>query len=223
MALKAVFFDMDGLVIDSERPCYEVDRKILKKWGYDLTTDQYAHLCGMRGDEIRVAMRKMFPDLDIDEYNREFASQFQKEVLSKPQDVKPGFFELERELSSRGIKKYIVTSSGKEHAEGSLTRAGIIGYFDMIIPGETVKRSKPAPDMYLHAQQAAGVARDECLIFEDSIAGVGSAINAGIACICVPDLVVPPQELTSKCLAVVDTLADAIPYLDRIPASGGKN
>ena len=214
MAVKAVLFDMDGLVIDSERSCYTVEKDVLARQGYELTAEKYVQLCGKRADQIRVMLEEFFPGLDYGQYQKGFREEFFPRVVEVPQTVKPGFWELIEELDKRGIRKYIVTSSGIDSTEKKLGLSGIIGCFDGIFTGEMVKRSKPAPDMYLHAQEKAGVPKDECLILEDSEAGVGAAINAGIPCICVPDMIAPPKELTDKCLLVAETLADAIPYLD---------
>ena len=214
MAVKAVLFDMDGLVMDSETSCFEVEKDVLARQGYEMTVEQYVQLTGKRGDEIRKVQESFFPGLDFERYQKDFMDEFIPRVIEVPQRVKPGFHELIAELDKRGIKKYIVTSTRYEMTMKKLTLSGILDCFDEIITGEMVKRSKPAPDMYLHAQEKCGFPKEECLVLEDSIAGVGAAINAEIACICVPDLCVPPEELTSKCLAVVDTLADVIPYLD---------
>ncbi len=214
MAVKAVLFDMDGLVMDSERSCFEVERDVLARQGYKMTEEKYCKLCGKRGDQISIMLEEFFPGLDQEKYRKEFVEEFFPRVVEVPQTVKPGFWELIRELDKRGIKKYIVTSSGIDSTTKKLTLSGIIDCFDDIFTGEMVKRSKPAPDMYLHAQEKAGVAKKECLILEDSEAGVGAAINAEIPCICVPDMIAPPKELTDKCLLVAETLADAIPYLD---------
>ena len=214
MAVKAVFFDMDGLVMDSERTCFEVERDVLARQGYEMTIDKYTQITGKRGDDIRKTQEGFFPGLDYERYQKEFMEEFVPRVIDVPQDVKPGFFELIKALDERGIKKYIVTSTKLPFTIKKLTLAGMYDCFDEIITGEMVKRSKPAPDMYLHALERSGFSKDECLVLEDSIAGVGAGLNAGIPCICVPDLIVPPEELTSRCLCVAKTLADVIEYLD---------
>ena len=214
MAVKAVFFDMDGLVIDSEITCFAVEKDVLARQGYEMTIEKYTQITGKRGDDIRKTQEEMFPGLDFDRYQKEFMEEFVPRVIDVPQEVKPGFFELIAALDERGIKKYIVTSTRLPFTMKKLTLSGILDCFDEIITGEMVKRSKPAPDMYLHALEKSGFRKEDCLVLEDSIAGVGAAINAEIPCICVPDLIVPPEELTCKCLCVAKTLADAIGYLD---------
>ena len=215
MALKAVFFDMDGLVLDSEQVFYREFHSALLKKGVDIPMDKFVTLLGRRNAEIAMKFHEMYPDLEnYDEFSEQFDIDFEETVSKEAIPVKKGCLELLSALKERGIKKYIVTSSALPWTKTLLGNAGIYDLFDEIITGEMVKNSKPAPDMYLHAMDVAGADRSECLVLEDSIAGCMSSVNAGIRVICVPDLVAPPEEVISKCYKVVASLDEVIPLLD---------
>ncbi|MBR2806366.1 MAG: HAD family phosphatase [Oscillospiraceae bacterium] len=215
MALKAVFFDMDGLVLDSEKVFYREFHKALIPRGIDIPMDKFVTLLGRTNDDISLRFHEMYPDFEnYDEFSRQFDIDFQKTVSAEAIPVKKGFHELIEALRARGIRKYIVTSSYLSWANTLLKNAGVYDLFDEIITGEMVENSKPAPDMYLHAMDVAGASADECLVLEDSIAGCMSSVNAGIRVICVPDLVIPPDEVVDRCYMVAASLEDVIPLID---------
>ena len=217
MSLKAVFFDMDGLVLDSEYVFYREFHEALLPYGIDLPMERFVQLLGRRSPEITQLFHEMYPDFpDYDAFSRDFDIPFLSVMKTEPIPVKKGCSQLLDVLSERGIKKYIVTSSDLPYTKIILGNAGMYPRFDEIITGEMVENSKPAPDMYLHAMDVSGTSPDECLVLEDSIAGCMSAVNAGIKVICIPDLLTPPDEVVNKCYRVLGSLDEVIPLLNEM-------
>ena len=116
--------------------------------------------------------------------------------------VKPGLFELLDVLDTRGIKKCVATSTARSRADQLLSTAGLRGRFGTLIGGDSVSRGKPHPDIFLTAAETAGVKPENCLVLEDSAAGMEAAAAAGMRCIAVPDMS-PPDAAASACVNAV--------------------
>ena len=213
--LKLALFDMDGLLIDSERMVFECWEEVGRQMGHTITKDEYVTYTGQRFDTIKVRFEENHPGLDITEFFRR-DNELLSAAIDKGVPLKPGVHELLDKMDELGIERVIVTSSGVPHMTRLIGPLGILKRFKGHINGDKVKRSKPDPEIFLLAASTYGVEPENCLIFEDSIAGVTAAHNAGIPVIAVPDMRPLPTELTDKCVAVCKTLADAIPYVEEM-------
>lgn len=198
--LTAVIFDKDGLMMDTEAPVFDVWREVFSEWGLpELTKELYGCYMGRdRRDNIR-RISESYPGVDGEAL---YAACGERRIAlfeRHPIRTMPGLFELLDVLDARGIKKVVATSSSGENAKMTLEKCGVLHRMDAVISGETVKQSKPAPDIFLAAAKAADAVPERCLVLEDSAAGVIAAHAAGIPVIVVPDMIDPPAEITALC------------------------
>lgn len=209
--IKAVIFDLDGTLIDTEKYYRIYWPKALAKLGYTLTDEQALTLRSL-GRPFAPAQFKEWFGEDFDYWKaRNCRKDLMEEVLDKDGiQRKPGAEELLRFLKEQGITAAIATASDLERTEKYLKKVGLIDYFDKLISATMVEEGKPSPDIYLYACEQLGLAPEECFAVEDSPNGVLSAYRAGCRVIMVPDQTRPDEEL-SKCLyACVDSLEDII-------------
>ena len=127
---------------------------------------------------------------------------------------KEGLQELLTYLKDNGMKIAMATSSNREDAERNLNMAGLREYFDALICGDMIRRSKPDPDIYLTAARTLGVQPEECIGLEDSRNGIKSVSAAGMHGILIPDLIQPDEEMTACAEAVLHDLRAVIGWLE---------
>lgn len=210
---KAIIFDMDGLMIDSERVTYEEYTKTMKKFNYPFDKSFYIRCLGKN----RTTICQLFTQ----QYGEEFPMQeIWEDVhlslddrLTTSTPLKNGIVELLTYLKDHHYKTIVATSSSKERAEKILAAARLRNYFDDIICGDEVTCGKPHPEIFLTACQKLGVTPDEALVLEDSEAGITAAHCGGIDVICIPDMKYPEEEFANKTLKIVTSLHDVITHL----------
>ena len=206
--IKAVLFDLDGVLIDSEKIYVRFWMQAAEELGYSLPTQQALELrsCGKAtGGEI---LSRVNGGRDVyDEIYARRVELMDEYIAQNGYEAKPGAFEALPELKRAGYRLAIVTASVLEKKLPMLERMGFTEYFDDIISAHEVKRSKPFPDVYLYAAEKLGIKPEECAAVEDSPNGIRSAHGAGMKVIMVPDLTGPDEELSRLC-TVVDSLKD---------------
>lgn len=211
---KAVIFDMDGLMIDSEFATYEEYLKILNDWGYEYNVEMYKHLLGKRKPNIlNVFVEQFGEDLDLVTLWDVCHERLDIRLRANP-PLKPGLRELLDYLKENGYKMIIATSSDRNRVEGILGPIGILDYFDDAVCGDEVVNGKPHPETFLKACEKLGVKEEEAIVLEDSESGVMAAYNGNIPVICIPDLKYPEEDVASKTTVILDSLNDVITYLE---------
>lgn len=212
---KAIIFDMDGLMIDSERVTYQEYVKKLHMLGHDdFTEDLYKHCLGKN----KAGICKVFTDHYGDNFPMkevwDDVHVWIDESLRNHVPKKDGLDELLQYLKTHGYKTIVATSSARVRVDEILKNAEIVDYFDDSICGDEVKHGKPDPEIFLTACQKLGVTPDEALVLEDSEAGILAAYNGRIDVICIPDMKYPEPDYASKATKIVDSLKDVIDYLE---------
>lgn len=212
--IKALVFDMDGLLLDSER----IVKRSWNEAGIELGIENLGdHICNTLGLN-RKARNEYFinalgPHFPLEDFNQRTSDIFFRIVGETGIPLKTGARELLEYAKEHGYKTAVATSSGRKYAVRELTDAGIWQYFDGGIFGDMIQNTKPDPEIYLKACASIKTPPQDCLALEDSPAGIRSAHAAGLKVIAVPDLVQPNKELLTLTYKKFDTLHDVIPLL----------
>lgn len=215
--IKAVIFDMDGLMIDSERVTFEGYQHILSKKGKTITKDFYITLLGkpIKGIFQRFydVYGNDFPiESVITDVHRYMAERFETEGVP----LKTGLVELLKYCREKGYRTIVATSSNRNRVDKILKSADIEQYFDDSICGDEVTKGKPDPEVFLKSCMKLGVNTNEAVVLEDSEAGIQASYAAGIKVICVPDMKQPEPEYAQKTFMIVTDLNKVKDWLETL-------
>ncbi|MCI9616734.1 MAG: HAD family phosphatase [Eubacterium sp.] len=212
--IRAVIFDMDGLMIDSERVTYECFRKYLKDKDTDMTEEFYKTLLGQT---IKVCKQKVLDqfgkDFSYEDCVKQVHEMLDERLLIEGVPIKKGLIELLKYLKENHYKMIVATSSERIRVDKILKNAGILEFFDDSICGDEVENGKPNPEVFLKACEKLGVRGDEALVLEDSEAGIQAAFDGGIKVICVPDMKYPEEKYKKMATMVCDDLSEVETYV----------
>ncbi len=206
---KAVLFDMDGLMLNSEVLYHVAWQQTIDQLGYQLDRQLYVDLVGRSNAESERLMRQAFgPAFPMETFAQQWPQRWRELVAEQGIPLQPGLLELLNFLDACTLPKAVGTSSNRVEAELSLKSTGLWERFSTVVTVDDVTEGKPAPDIFLLAAQQLGYEPAECLVLEDSNAGVQAATTAGSVVIMVPDLQVPSDTARSQALHVCDSLHD---------------
>jgi beta-phosphoglucomutase family hydrolase len=184
---KAVIFDMDGVLVDSEPLHYESERSILAAYGFDFTREIHRHYIGY-ANEVKFwtdICARFKASLDISKLMAKKMEYFYTH-LSSIQLITPAL-DLLKDLRIRKVPVALASSSTGELIERILGEFSLKKYFDAVQSGDTVKNGKPAPDIFLKAAAALAVRPQDCVVIEDSLNGVRGGKAAGMTVVAVPN------------------------------------
>lgn len=212
--IRAVIFDLDVLLIDSEIISYRLYQELLRPYGHNLTLEDYAS--GYSGKTAPENMRKAVETFGLPfrvEEGLEKIFAMEREYLERGVALKPGADKLLTYLRQKQYKILLATSSTKDRALTILMKNGIEQFFDHMVFGYEVERGKPWPDIFLKACEKAQEKPENCLVLEDSEAGVQAACAAGIPVICIPDMKRPGEEILQGAVGVMESLEHVEDFL----------
>ena len=210
----AVVFDMDGIIFDSERAVLESWYVVADRHDLGDITEAFLACTGVNDRETKEIMLSRFgADFPYDEYAREASVIFHEKYDGGKLPMKIGVKEILTFLKDSGKKIALASSTRRPVVETELRDAGVLEFFDELVTGDVVKRSKPDPEIYLLACEKIGVAPERCYAIEDSYNGVRSASGGGLKAIMVPDLLPANDEMKELTESVQESLLDVIEYL----------
>lgn len=214
---RAVVLDMDGLMLDTERVAVECWIESARIAGWEISTETCLAMVGLDSRASRQVLLDAhggrFP---LDEVSKRGRVRYLERLRSEGIGLKPGIVELLDWLASRSVPIAVATSTKCELAMEKLALAGLRERFGVVVCGDQVARTKPAPDVYASATAQLAIDAAQCVALEDSEVGLRAAHAAGLACIVVPDLLEPSAQYRALAHAIVPTLADARPIVERL-------
>lgn len=214
MNYQAAVFDMDGLLLDTERVCQQAFRDACQSLSLPFLADVYLKIIGCNAQGIKEVICEGYgPDLDYLQLRTEWMNRYHPIVEYQPIPVKKGVIELLQWLKKKQIPIAVATSTHKELAVTKLKLAGLFDYFQLICNGCEVSNGKPSPDIFLLAAKRLNTAPELCLAFEDSSNGVRSAKAAGMQLYQVPDLVEPCNDIIALGHNICDSLEEVLKQL----------
>lgn len=215
--VKAAIFDLDGLLVDTEVVSYRILREILAQFGHPFALEEYTReFCGKpeRDNAAHLVEAYGLPWTAAEALERIFRRE--EELHAQGVALKPGAKELLAYLRETGRGIAMASSSTRDRALNLLNQHRIEDYFQQFVFAGEVERGKPAPDVFLRACEKLGEAPENCLVLEDSEAGIRAACAARIPVICVPDLKTPEKRILERAAAVLRSLDEVIPYLSNL-------
>jgi HAD superfamily hydrolase (TIGR01509 family) len=212
---RAAVFDMDGLLLDSERPIRSAWLQAAKEFGALISERDYLEVVGRNEADSRRLLQVCLGDACSYDAVRDRAATLIDQALGiGGYAVKAGVVALLEALRHRGVPCVVASSTHVEEVKRRLQQAELATFFSGFSGGDEVLRGKPHPDLFLLAAQRAGQAPADCLVFEDSEHGARGAIAAGMSVVIVPDLKTPSEDARTASVAVLASLHDAQLHID---------
>ena len=196
MKYKAVVFDMDGVIFDSERLVLECWTEVAEKMGIKDMDKVYYKCIGVNMVQSKeITMDFYGPEFPYDVFRAEASRLYHTRFDNGRLPMKPGVVELLEFLKQHGYRVGLASSTRYEVVHQELRDAGILPYFQNLTCGDMVTVSKPNPEIFLKACEALSVAPEEAIAIEDSFNGIRAAHRAGMFPVMVPDMVAPDEEM----------------------------
>lgn len=213
--MKAVIFDMDGVIIDSEWLVVDCWKAVARKYKIPDIEKLCRKCLGLNRDAtIKVFLEHYGSDFPYERYKQEMADLFQQRAVTEL-TLKPGAKELLYWLRQQGCRTGLATSTREAAAKQELERLKVLSCFDEVVCGDMLKKSKPEPDIYLMACDRLHVLPEESCAIEDSYNGIRSAFNAGMKAIMVPDMAPPNEEMREKSIVILDNLIEVKKWMEK--------
>ncbi len=212
---KAIVFDMDGVLFDTERVCDMVWMEISREIGFEKGEAALKNCVGLNRKSEAEYFAANHPEVDFDWFAMQLSLRMQKWLDENGMPVKTGTRELLTWLRENLWKVGLATSTRKVSVMHHLEMTGLTDMFDEIVTGDMVEKGKPDPEIYLTACEKLGTRPEETYAVEDSRNGLVSAHNAGMMAILVPDTTVPTEEMLSIACRKEESLLDVMEYFKR--------
>jgi HAD superfamily hydrolase (TIGR01509 family) len=213
LTFSAVIFDMDGLMFDSESLARRAWDLAMAERGLAIPGEVYLRLVGRSRTAVReILLETLGSGLPVDAVMERKQVLLEEAFANGGVPVKPGLPELLAALEDRGVPVAVASSTDRKLVLDRLAQAGL-GRFGVVVGGDDAVRSKPAPDLFLEACRRLALPPGQCVVLEDSEAGIRAAHAAGAIPLLVPDLVPPTEEVLALALRVFPSLHEVKDFL----------
>ena len=214
MGKKAVIFDMDGVIFDTERVYLEIWQSVFEKYGYKMTKELYITVMGTgRKNVIKTFLENFGDDLPIEKMYEEKDNQLFYIIENQGIPLKEGVKELFSMLKEKNYKIALATSAKRERVEKQIKDKWLKESFDAIVCGDDVEKGKPSPDIFLKDAKKIDVEPENCFVVEDSPAGIKAAFSGGMKGIHVEDLKAADEDILKYCEKNFKNLQEIKEYL----------
>lgn len=214
--IKGIVFDMDGLMIDTEKLLVRFWKEASLEYGFSMTDE---HVYGMRSLSHTLAvpyLKNIFGEsFDYYEIRKRRIALMNDYIEKNGIEVKKGLFELLNYAKSNNYKMAVATANTLERAERYLKKINAFSFFEKIIGGDMIQNGKPAPDIYITACHEIGLEPSECIALEDSPNGVKASYHAGCKTVMIPDLTQPDDDTKAMIYGLCGSLDEVIEILER--------
>jgi HAD superfamily hydrolase (TIGR01509 family) len=208
--IEAVIFDMDGLMVDTERLARRFWYLAFEEFGAAPTDEQYLSIIGRNAvDSTAVLQEALGSDFPVEECRARMRELYYAEIAENGIPVMPGLRELVDFLKAESIRYAVATSTSRDITLKKLEMTNLISDFETIVAGDEITNGKPDPEIFLKAAGLIDAAPEKTVVLEDSFNGVRAAHAAGMIPIMVPDLAQPTDEIRALAHAVVPSLREA--------------
>ena len=214
MGKKAVIFDMDGVIFDTEKVYLDIWIEVFEKYGYKMTKELYVNVMGTgRKNVIKTFLENFGDDLPIEKMYEEKDNQLFYIIENQGIPLKKGVKELFSMLKEKNYKIALATSAKRDRVEKQIKDKWLKESFDAIVCGDDVEKGKPSPDIFLKAAKEIDVEAKDCFVVEDSPAGIKAAFSGGMKGIHVEDLKVADEDILKYCQKSFKDLQEVKKYL----------
>ncbi len=204
--IRAVVFDMDGLLVDTEVLSLDAMTGAAAAMGYELPLDVFHRMVGLNFAQSGAILTEHYgADFSVESFQAESTQRY-RALGEAGVALKTGVVELLDALDQAGLPRAVATSSPHHDVERNLGRHALRDRFQAIVARGDYARGKPHPDPFLKAAELLEVEPSHCLALEDSHNGIRAAHAAGMMAVMVPDLLAPNEEIRGLCVRIVESL-----------------
>ena len=213
--INTVIFDMDGVIFDTERIYLEAWTEVFDKYGYKMTKEVYTSVMGVGRKNVINTFKRIYGEgLPIDKMYKEKDDILFNRIENGTVPTKEGVYELLKFLRENNYNIALATSAKRERVDKHLKESNLEGVFNISVCGDEVENAKPNPDIFLKAANKLEVDSENCIVVEDSLAGVKAAYNAGMLVVNIPDLRDYDDEMKKFSHKIFKNLIDFKEYLN---------
>ena len=215
--IKAVLFDMDGVIFDTEREYLQEWNEIFEKYGYKMKKEIYVSVMGRGRKKVKEIFKENFGnDLPIEEMYIEKDKMLKEAIENNKVPLKQGALELLEFLKKNGYKTALATSAKKDRVKSQVTHAKINNLFDAIVCADDIVNSNPDPEIFLKAAEKVNIKPENCVVIEDSEAGIRAGFNAGMIAFHVKDLKEADESIKKYCDKNFENLIEIKKYIENM-------